>query len=332
MRKATYIYVLVFFLSALKGFSQDRMINNLDQAPQYINPSYYGFKDPLKLGLMSEFTSSLYGNVSQHQYAYATTFFEEYDFQLGLDYMSSKVVNGGYSNNKVNLSYVYKLQLENDWLFYPGVTAGYVTNRYDYGELVFSDQIDILTGQVNTMTTDPVLATDNIGYIDFGVSFMAHNDYNMSFGLAIKHINKPKLTTEIYDSVLNLGMLFSGQFAYEVNLNRYQQSRLPDYSYLYLFNVVTKQAETTRLDLHQNLVLSNLYIGLNEHISSLDGLNLFKLGVAAGIKIQSFDIGFNYSFNMGNSTQAVPSSFELFMAFDLSPFRIRNRKDFSRFY
>ena len=106
MKKATYIYALLIFLSAFKGFSQDRMINNLDQAPQYINPSYYGFKDPLKLGLISEFTSSLYGNVSQHQYAYATTFFEEYACQLGLDYMSSKVVNGGYSNNTLNLSYV----------------------------------------------------------------------------------------------------------------------------------------------------------------------------------------------------------------------------------
>lgn len=335
MKKILLTY-LPFMICALLWSSgllaQDRFIHNLSKLPHSANASFFGFKDPAKIGVVSEFATAIGNNVSQHQYAFATTFFEDYDFQLGLEYMNTKLDNSGYNNSMLKLSYIYKLQLENNWYFYPGITAGYGGYMFDYSNLVFSDQIDILSGQVNTQTADPISATDNLGFIDFGASFMAHNDYNTAFGLSIRHINKPKISTELSEVVMNLDMLIGAQFAYEVNLNRYQQGRLPAYSYLYLFNNVSKQGPNTRVDLYQELILANLSIGLNEHVSSLEGFNLFQVGVSLGMTIDALEIGFNYSLPMGASQFATPNAFEIFVNFDLSPFRDRNRKDFSRFY
>ncbi|MDG1213445.1 MAG: type IX secretion system membrane protein PorP/SprF [Flavobacteriaceae bacterium] len=332
-RKNTYL--LLFLLAtafSARLQAQDRFIHNLSSLPHFANASYFGFKDPAKIGVVSEFVNAQANNVSQHQYAYATTFFEDYDFQLGLEYMNTKLDNSGYNHSNARLSYIYKLQLENNWYFYPGVTAGFSGYNFDYGNLIFSDQIDILSGQVNTQTSDPIVATDNMGYIDFGASFMAHNDYNMSLGLSIRHLNQPKISSELSERVINLNMLISAQFGYEINLNRYQQGRLPNYSYLYLFQNFSKQGPNTRLDLYQELTMANLVLGINEHVSGLNGANLFQVGFSAGMKLDALDIGFNYSIPMGNSQFATPNAFEIFVNFDLSPYRVRNRKDFSRFY
>lgn len=336
MKLNPFTYPIVALLALLlvgNLHAQDRFIHNLSNLPHFVNPSFFGFKSPTKIGVVSEFVNDQQSNnVSQHQYAFATAFFENYNFQIGLEYMSTNLDNSGYAHNTANLSYLYKLRLENNWYFFPGVTAGFSGYNFDYANLVFSDQIDILTGQISNQTSDPIIATENMGYIDFGASIMAHNSYNMSFGLSVKHLNQPKISSEFSERVVNLSMLISAQFAYEINLNKYQQNRLPNYSYLHLFQNFSKQGPNTRLDLYQELTMANIVLGVNEHISGLDGLNLFQLGLSAGIKIESLDIGFNYTFPMGNSQFTAPNAFELFITFDLSPYRIKNRKDFSRYY
>ena len=330
--KFTYLLFILFILVSKSSFAQDRFIHNLSNLPHFANASYFGFKDPSKIGVLSEFVNSQDNSVSEHQYAYGTTFFEDYDFQLGLEYMNTGLDNSGYSLSNVRISYIYKLQLENDWYLYPGVTVGYSGFNFDYGNLIFLDQINILSGQVNTITSDPIIATDNIGYLDFAASFMAHNNYNMSFGLSVSHLNQPKISSDFSEREINLNMRIGAQFAYEINLNRYQQGRLPSFSYLYLFQNFSKQGPNTRLDLYQELTLSNFMVGVNEHISGLNVGNLFQLGIFAGIKLDTFDLGFNYTIPTGANQFASPNAFEIFVSFDLSPNRSRNRKDFSRFY
>ena len=332
-RAHTYLlFVFTALLWSARLNAQDRFIHNLSKLPHAANASFFGFKDPSKIGVVSEFASAQASNVSQHQYAYATTFFENYDFQLGIEYMNTKLDNSGYNNSMLRLSYLYKLELENNWSLYPGISGGYGGYMFDYSNLIFSDQIDILSGQVNTQTADPISNTDNMGFVDFGASFMAHNDYNTAFGLSVRHINKPKISTELSEIAINLDMLIGAQFAYEFNLNKYQQGRLPSYSYLYLYNNISKQGPNSRVDLYQELILANLSFGINEHVSSLDGFNLFQVGVSLGMTIEALEIGFNYSLPMGASQAATPNAFEIFVNFDLSPYRDRNRRDFSRFY
>jgi type IX secretion system PorP/SprF family membrane protein len=334
MRKIDYTY-LIFIIAAIFShnlYGQDRFIHNLSNLPQFVNPSYFSFKDQSRIGIASEFSSNKGGDNSQHQYAFATNFFEENDFQLGVEIMTSKLDNSGLNYSAAKFSYIYKLQLKEDWYFYPGLSLGYSRYNFDYGNLIFSDQINILTGQVSNQTIDPIIATTNIGYIDIGASFMAHNNYNLSFGASVHHLNQPKISSELLENGINLSALFSAQLGYEINLNRYQQGSLPNYSYLYLFQNFVKQGPVVRASFFQEITLANLMLGLNEHVSSIESINFLQVGVLVGVKLEAFDIGFNYNLPMGNSSFVVPNALELFINFDISPNRLRNRKDFSRFY
>ena len=334
MRKIDYTY-LIFIIAAIFShnlYGQDRFIHNLSNLPQFVNPSYFSFKDQSRIGIASEFSSNKGGDNSQHQYAFATNFFEENDLQLGVEIMTSKLDNSGLNYSAAKFSYIYKLQLKEDWYFYPGLSLGYSRYNFDYGNLIFSDQINILTGQVSNQTIDPIIATTNIGYIDIGASFMAHNNYNLSFGASVHHLNQPKISSELLENGINLSALFSAQLGYEINLNRYQQGSLPNYSYLYLFQNFVKQGPVVRASFFQEITLANLMLGLNEHVSSIESINFLQVGVLVGVKLEAFDIGFNYNLPMGNSSFVVPNALELFINFDISPNRLRNRKDFSRFY
>ena len=156
MRKIDYTY-LIFIIAAIFShnlYGQDRFIHNLSNLPQFVNPSYFSFKDQSRIGIASEFSSNKGGDNSQHQYAFATNFFEENDFQLGVEIMTSKLDNSGLNYSTAKFSYIYKLQLKEDWYFYPGLSLGYSRYNFDYGNLIFSDQINILTGQVSNQTID----------------------------------------------------------------------------------------------------------------------------------------------------------------------------------
>ena len=96
--------------------------------------------------------------------------------------------------------------------------------------------------------------------------------------------------------------------------------------------MLSKQGPNSRLDLYQEITMANLVLGVNQHVSGLNGFNLFQVGVSAGIKLETLDLGFNYSIPMGKGQLSTPNAFEIFIVFDLSPQKLRSRKDFSRFY
>lgn len=313
--------------------AQEKYIYNLSKAPMHLNPSFHAFKDKTKVGVLGEFANQTAGTQSQHQYLFGSTHFEDYNFQLGVDLFTNSLANSGYQYTSGSLSYMYKLQLPNDWVFYPGITAGYSNYRFDFNNLTFQDQIDIFSGQISATTIDPITASENLGYLDLGASFMVHNDRNMVFGLAIKHLNQPKISSKQSENNVNLNMLISGQFGYEFNINKYGQANLPAFSYIYLFNSVSSQGANMRLDFYQDLILGNFTIGVNEHISSGEAFNFSELGVFSSIAIESFEFGLNYRMPFGEEAKLyIPNSVELFLTLDLTSFSGNRRGDYSRFY
>ncbi|WP_339711620.1 PorP/SprF family type IX secretion system membrane protein [uncultured Kriegella sp.] len=333
MIKPKLITTLLFVLISLGSYAQEKFVHNLSKNPASLNPSFHAFKDKTRIGVLAEFASQNQGEQSQHKYAFGSTAFEEYNFQLGLDLFNNNLNNSGFNYTSAALSYMYKLELSNDWIIYPGITAGYSNYKYDFNNLTFQDQINIFTGQISANTIDPITASENIGYLDMGASVMAHNDMNMVFGLAFKHLNQPKISSRQSENNVNLNMLISGQFGYEMDINKYGQTKLPEYSYLYLFNAVSVQGPNTRLDFYQDVTLGNFSIGVNEHLNFMESATFSEIGFATSIILETFELGLNYRLPFGaQAKQLIPNSLELFLVFDISSFKERRRKNYSRFY
>lgn len=326
-------FTFVVLCMAMGANAQDKFIHNLSKVPVYVNPSFHAFKEKTKIGVLGELANQNQGNQSQHRYAFGSTFFEEYNFQLGIDLFNNNLKNSGFNYTSAAISYMYKLRLPNEWLLYPGITAGYSNYKFDFNNLTFQDQINIFTGQISANTIDPTAASRSIGYLDLGASVIMHNDLNMVFGLSAKHLNQPKLSSEESEDNVNLNMLVSGQVGYELNINKYGQAKLPEYSYLYLFNTVSLQGSSTRLDFYQDLQLGNLSLGINEHFSFLESASFTEIGFASSITLETFEFGLNYRMPFGREAKMfLPNSLELFLVFDISRFGERGRKDYSKFY
>ena len=327
------LVVCVFSVLSSFTWGQEKYLNSLLRFPASLNPSFHAFQEQTKVGVASEFVSGVKsGDYSQHNYAFASTFLESYNFQVALDFYNNKLSSSGYSYSNVLATYAYRLRLDSDWFLYPAISVGYGSYRFDFNNLIFQDQLDILSARIRPLTRDPILVSDNFGFFDMGLSAMLRNQENLVFGFSLKHLNQPALQSQDTGQSVNLNMFMNVQVGYEMDINRYGQNRLPDFSFLYLFTSISKQGKEMRSSFFQEITLSNVFFGVNEHLNVLENVDFIDVGINGGIYINGIEFGINYRVPFGQVAQFyVPNSLELTLSFDLTASQ-RRRSNFSRFY
>jgi type IX secretion system PorP/SprF family membrane protein len=329
-----YRYIL-FLIAVFQGaFAQDFTMKNQNKVMGTINPSFYGFGDSSKAGIIYSTEGYNEGSKIENRFGFANHYFENSEFSLALDVNSTKITQLGFSTTQANLHYIYKAQLSYEWTFNPSISVGYGNSRLDYSSLVFEDQINVLTGYIAGVSRDPVNIDNKINYLDIGAGAVVHNNRNMFFGFNLKHINSPE--TSFNSNASNKkDMFMSFQSGYEKDLNPYGQSTfLPENSYLYLFNSFSKQGAKTRFDLYQEAILGNISFGINEHFNKYDGFSVSQMGTSLSIFIEEIEVGANYSFDIGSKKVGgtTYNTFELYVTFDFNPFKKNRRGNNSRFY
>ena len=332
--KTKYIYIFLVVVFWQNAFAQDFTMKTQNKVMGTINPSFYGFGDSSKAGIIYSTEGYNEGSKIENRFGFANHYFENSEFSLALDVNSTKITQLGFSTTQANLHYIYKTQLSYDWTFNPSISVGYGNSRLDYSSLVFEDQINVLTGYIAGVSKDPVNIDNKINYMDIGAGAVVHNNSNMFFGLNLKHINSPE--TSFNSNASNKkDMFMSFQSGYEKDLNPYGQSTfLPENSYLYLFNSFSKQGAKTRFDLYQEAILGNISFGINEHFNKYDGFSVSQMGTSLSIFIEEIEVGANYSFDIGSKKVGgtTYNTFELYVTFDFNPFKKNRRGNNSRFY
>lgn len=331
MRKSLLTFLFLIFSIGI-SLGQDQIIDNLNKMPSFINPSFYGFKNASSVGVLNKFNGKTFDNSLNYRYAYGSTFIESYGFSVGLDVYHSNMSNSGYNQTSASLSYIYQLEFVNDWYIYAGITGGFTSSHYNFGELVFQDQIDLFTGQINALTIDPLADNSEVKYFDIGASVLMHNNENFLAGISLKHLNQPKNSVD-EENDYHLDMLISAQIGYEFDINPYGQSMLPYHSYLYLFSVISKQASKYRLDFFQEATFGTFSLGISQHFNYLEEANMHEFGINTTMHLDFFDFGLSYRTALGEESKLIiDNALSAFVIFDLDPFRSGRRGDFSRFY
>lgn len=71
---------------------------------------------------------------------------------------------------------------------------------------------------------------------------------------------------------------------------------------------------------------NQIKLGLNQQASTLNRFSFTHIGIQLGTSVENFDFGFQHAIPLKVVNQAnLPSVFELYVAFDFSPFRRNNR-------
>lgn len=333
MKNISSTYRLIILMAICFGVNlhaQEEYIVNHSKFMQKTNPSYFGFNSLNKTGVLYNQMKLNEFDKMDNKYVFGALSFDNLDFSLGVDINSFKIQNTGLTVNLANLSYVYKLQFDNDLYFLPAVTIGFGSSSVNPENLIFEDQLNTATGFINTESVDPLAPViSNVNYLDLGASFMLHTDKFMA-GLTLKHLNKPN-TSYNKEVPFEKPIQISLQGAYEFDLNPYERRYLPRYSYLFAYGSFTKFGDAVLIYLSQDFQLGEFSVGLSQQAASLNSFALNNVGVSIGLAVENFDFGVLYNFPF-QSPGAVfsPSIFELFVTFDFSIYRRNRRGQYNR--
>ena len=155
LKKATYYLLLTFLFIGGSLYAQEEYIVNHSKFMQKSNPSYFGFNSLNKVGVLYNSMKLNEYDKLDNKYFFGAMTFQDQGFSLGVDINSFKIQTTGLTSNLANVSYVYKLQFDNDTFFLPAVTVGFGSSSVNPANLIFEDQLNTSTGFINTESIDP---------------------------------------------------------------------------------------------------------------------------------------------------------------------------------
>ena len=325
-----YFVLLITLLLGRSLHAQEEYIVNHSKFMQKSNPSYFGFNSLNKVGVLYNTIKLNEYDKLDNKYFFGTLTFQDQGFSLGVDINSFKIQTTGLTTNLANISYIYKLQFDNNTFFLPAVTIGFGSSSVNPANLIFGDQLVGTNGLINPETGDDLAPKiSSINYFDLGASFILHSDRYMA-GLSFKHLNKPN-TSYNKEAPFEKPIQFSLQGAYEFDLNPYESRYLPRYSYLYAYGSFTKYGDALQIYLSQDFQLGEFSIGLSEQAAAIQSFALNNIGVSIGLAVENFDFGilYNIPFKSPGIVYS-PSIFELFITFDFSVYRRNRRGQYNR--
>tara|TARA_A100001015_G_scaffold320742_1_gene448287 strand:+ start:3550 stop:4554 length:1005 start_codon:yes stop_codon:yes gene_type:complete len=316
-----YLFVLITTIA----IAQDENFVGQTRFMQKINPSYLGFNSLNRVGVLYNTLRVGSSQTIDNKYLFGALSFDERNFSLGVDFNSSRIDRPGFQQNKSNFHYIYKVQINNRLFFLPAISLGVGNVKYNLSTLVFEDQLDQASGFINSETIDPTGAIlQNVNYFDIGASFMIH-DNNFLLGFSLKHLNRPNVSYN-QDLIEPKPIRYTLNGAYEFNLNPYERSFLPKFSYLLAYSSITQINTSTYLYFSEEAQFGEFSIGISQQISNVRSFNLNNIGLLVGLSLENFDFGVLYNFPVRDLAKVFsPSTFELYLTFDFSKFR-RNRR------
>lgn len=318
----------VFIVSIISSFcfSQQSFYNQTRQT-QFLNPSFYGINARSFAGVSYNSLSYKTNEKIDSKIFYGAVSFNNTNFSIGVDFNNFQINTYGLVNNTINLSYIYRVELLNEFYFLPSISVGVGFNQIENPNLIFGDQLNLLTGSIATSSSDPLFFNElSTNFFDIGASALVYNESFM-FGVALKHLNSPDISYN-QEFELKRPISFSGVIAYERDLNYFGRGFLPENSYLYIITSVYSADEFMKVYAGQELLLGGFSIGLNQLYTKNKLSNAMLVGLNTSISVEQFEFSFGYNFPISqNVTVFPPNVFEISMIVKFDRF-LRNNKGF----
>lgn len=294
------ITLIFFFLSTCKTCSQDLVFSSVFFKPETMNPSFTGILESNTVGLIHR---SQWPNLDLKvnlNYAFINTWNESINSGIGVSVISQKQNFSNYSFTQLDFKYAYKVQLTDEWIFRPAIQIGWGTNSFNSTPIYLEDQIDILNGVVNPISSESLNMNEKSSFFDFSAGMLIHNE-DFYLGTSLKHLNKPNISF-LSDGIVPLDMFFSVNAGYQFTISDYVDIiHFPYEAKLKLASNYMKQGNFNRVDLGVALDFSSFYFGFS-------GISNFKpsksqsavglIGLFGGLNYEHFQFGYSYNLSV----------------------------------
>jgi len=320
---------LLLLCGSFSGFAQEGYFSN-SRNMQFINPSYHGINMVSKAGVYySQFDFGDGTSYIDNKYLYGNFAFEDMNFSIGLDVNSFSLTNLGLTENKIDISYIYKIPINFDTYILGALTLGIGSDNIDRGALIFQDQIDLTLGTISGVSRDPLADfSPSTNYFDIGASALIYNE-RFLIGLSLDHINTPNVSFN-NESNIEKEIAFSLQAALEFNVNQYGRSFLPDYSYMLMYLYAQQAGETLRIYSSQELQMDGFTLGILQSLAKFRDNNAFEFGLISGFSSENYRVDLTYTFPSSQTTYNPPSTVQIGVTMDFDRFSRNRRGNYKR--
>lgn len=190
--KQTAFLLLLILAWIVKANAQDIIYSQFYANPLYLNPALAGAKLDQRITLNYR---NQWPSISKGYVSYSATWdqhFEKLSGSLGV--VANADVQGGGIYNRFSGSgiYSYRWQASHFVVLNAAVQVGYMQYRLDWNKLVFGDQIDIHTGNIEP-TRESLPPKLNVGNIDFSAGILGGYKESLYFGVAVNHLTRPDI-------------------------------------------------------------------------------------------------------------------------------------------
>ena len=297
------VLLAVFFSYKLKA--QDPQFSQFYAAPLYINPAFTGASQYTRFGLnYRNQWPNLDASFATFSF-YADHYADRYNSGLGFIVTTDRAGSVGLRSTSIGFSYAYQLRIGESLAFRPGIQYNFFTRSAGFQQLVFANQIDPFSGNIDPRITDPSVAGRNLN-VSFGDISVGGVLYSrkLFLGVALQHITKPNQSLIGKEAPLAQRLTIHG--GYKISIGRGALKR--DLTYSYAERSITpifqykQQGAFSQLDVGAFLHLEPVNFGLQyrgvpfkkfKNFPNNDAL-IFSLGITT----DDFNIGYSFDYTL----------------------------------
>lgn len=315
MKRLGNILLGLLLLTALGAFGQDPQFSQYYQSPLYLNPGFTGVTPQQRLTFNHRLQ---WPNLPQAFSTFAASYdiwVNELSSGFGILATTDKMGSAGWRTTNVNLLYSYKLQINKNWMFSPGLAFGYGINGLDRSKLTLGDGLEY-----NNQSLDPDLnRLGNQQYFDFSAGFIIYSSIYW-FGLAANHMNEPNMS--ILNDVTRLPMKITVHGGARIPLTGglRTSSRV---SYLTPSFIYQSQGGITQFNFGLNYHIDPVFVGLwyrgkPWEESVIGSVNQDALVLQLGMYLDKITVGYSYDFNISQISTSSGGAHEISLMYEFS--------------
>lgn len=301
MKLTTALFIVLSFFT-IRVNAQDPVFTQYSLVPETLNPGFTGFQYNWRAGILHRRQWPDGNRVVDTDYAFVNKMIGDHA-AVGMTVLNNREAFTNYNFLQVNAVYSYKVEIDYEWSFRPGIEVGYGTKSYNFKNLLLEDQINPNSGAIGGNTSDPnVLGQQgNINFIDIAAGFLIDNE-NGWFGATMKHLNRPNISyLDSRNVPLDLFLTIHGGYAFDMDGS--PSTIFPENTKLLVTANYMRQSQFNRLDLGSALKFQNFVVGatavLNPERKS--AYSHFLTSVNPYVLVHFGDFNFGYSYDVSTS-------------------------------
>ncbi len=314
-------FLLIVILSGTV-MAQDPQFSQFYNAPLYLNPGFTGVTPQHRVIANHRLQ---WPNLPQVFSTYAFSyemFSNELQSGFGLMVTTDKMGSGGWRTTNAGLLYSYKIRINENWVFSPGLYFGYGQQGIDQSKLLLGDEL----ASDQAGSNDPNIGRiDNAQYLDIGSGIVMYNRA-LWLGISAYHMNKPNISLIGNESRLPMKLNIHGGMKILLYNGPKTISKV---SYLTPGFVFRNQGPISQLDLGINYHIDPIsvgiwyrgvplqrnfkYLGIEDSQIQQDAL-VFSLALL----FNTFQVGYSYDFTISELASSAGGAHEVSLIYEFN--------------